>query len=234
MKSKLDTIAIDCLNREINKLETQITSTHVFSNEFETRMKQIISFGKEKEKYFKNIKLRESRKYVHISGRSIRRSLLVAIVAISILVSSIATIAITKPRFYFIIKENIHNWIIQFDSNEEHESLSIKNNLYIPNLPKGYEITSQYADDYSGLITMADTKHTISLQQLQPEDSLISKAIGENPEHIFVNGYDIIVSQNKPDTTFILTTDNFAYILDGNCDYDILYEMVSELITLNP
>lgn len=233
MNSKIDSVAIECLNNEINEFEVRIKEVHVFSNTFKQRMKEIISIGIKKEKEFKKKDSSESRNYVHISGRSIRRSLLVAIIIMSILISSIATIANIKPKFYFIVKENIQNWIIQFGTNEEVASLNIKNNHYIPKLPKGYTITSKQADEISGQIIMEDGAHTIMLRQMQPENTTINKTAGEETKHILIDGSDVIVSRYEQDITFIFTTDKFAYILDGNCDYDTLYEMVCQIIGSN-
>lgn len=150
-------------------------------------MKQIISIGNRKEAELNKNKKLKSRKYVHVSGRSIRRSLLVAIISISILVSSIATIAITKPRFYYVIKENIHNWIIQFGSEDEPESLDVSKHLYIPSLPDGYSITEKDANKVSGYISMKDSKHEITLRQILPENTVINKNIDKNTKHIFID-----------------------------------------------
>lgn len=230
MNSKIDSVAIKCLNNEINELETNIKDVHSFSDAFKKRMTRIISIGIQKEKEFRKKSSTETKKYVHISGRRIRRSLLVAIIIMSILISSIATIATIKPKFYFIVKENIQNWIIQFGTNEEVASLDIKNNLYIPKLPKGYTITSKQADEISGQIIMEDGTHTIMLRQMQPENTTINKTAGEETKHILIDGSDVIVSRYEQDITFIFATDKFAYILDGNCNYDTLYEMTCQII----
>lgn len=230
MSSKLDNIAIESLYNEINELENSIKDVHVFSDAFERKMRKIILIGNQQEKEYNKRKRLESKKYVHVSGRSIRRSLLVAIISISILVSSIAAIAITKPRFYYVIKENIHNWIIQFESEDTPENLDVSEHQYIPSLPDGYNIIAKDADRVSGYISMKDSIHEITLRQILPENTTVNKNIDKNARHIFIDEYDVIASQHKSNTSFILTTDQFVYMLDGNCDYDILYDMACEIL----
>ena len=230
MSSKLDAIAIESLCNEINELEDSIKDVHVFSDAFERKMREIIFIGNQRETEFNKKKRLESRKYLHISGHKIRRSLLVAIISISILVSTIATIAITKPRFYYVIKENIHNWIIQFESEDTPESPDVSEHQYIPSLPDGYNIIAKDADKVSGYISMKDSIHEITLRQILPENTTVNKNIDKNARHIFIDEYDVIVSEQESDTTFILTTDQFVYILDGNCGYDVLYDMACEIL----
>lgn len=231
MSSKLDAIAIESLYFEINEIESSIDSVHTFSDEFERKIKRAIWIGKKKEDEFNKKKQRESRKYVHISGHRIRRSLLVSIIAISIFISSFAVIGAVKPGFYLMIKEDVHDWIIRFGSDTPAKTRSIKDNLTIPTLPEGYSIAEQSAEEVFGFTRFTDATHEIILQQLRPEDSTIKLCAGENAKHIMVEGCDVVVNEQTPDIAFVFTTDEFAYLLDGNCDYEILYQMVEEIIT---
>lgn len=209
---------------------------HVFSYEFENRMRRLIGeYAKEgcnKETY-SGYEFKSAR--VKVFGRMIRRSVVVVIAAVLILATTIATIAITKPDIIFLIKEKLTHWdILPVKQNEdytENDIIPIK-----PEEPDGYAEVGETITPASYIVRYKD-KYNHEILYTQKTTQGLAATIDNEGDEIYetsINDCNAIVSRHSDEeTTIVIENDDYVFIIYGECPFEHIYKLAEKVSLLS-
>ena len=156
--------------------------------------------------------------------------LFVAAIVVIVLAMAATVIGIVRPQILYDIKERLTHWDIQF-MQESEEAITPGFEYIRPEIPKGYRITEEIKtfEDYD--ITMEDDAgHVINYLQMGIDGtSLDLFNEKEDIRQTEINGRNAIVSHNGEMHTILIEDGKYAYLLEGECDYDTLMEIVKKM-----
>lgn len=221
--SKLTQALILNLDQEINEYERNQKSepAHLFSSHYQRKKKQILRLAEKG--ILGNAPALQSRRF-----RFRRTAVLIAAI-VAVLAAATAAAAIVKPEVFYIIKEKITNWTITFDnsSTEKPAFAYIK-----PPVPEGYQIIDETkGPDFYYLTFRNESGQEISYDQNDPDSVSISiDSEQTTPKKESIEGVEVIISEHDGIAQIMYTDNRYVYVIDGNCEKDVLYNIVKEMI----
>ncbi|MBR0341702.1 MAG: DUF4367 domain-containing protein [Oscillospiraceae bacterium] len=225
-------LVIDDDIRNASKSLSEI-SEHQFSPEFEREMARLIKEIDEKEKTDETVQIEDSaheHRTVLIFGKALRRSIAVMIAAVLILAMAATSIAVIKPNVYYVIKEKITHWLID-PAYEGDVDINFVPYKFI--LPDEYAVIDEQIEENSYEVRATDKNgHVISISQYA-HDTGVSFQIDSEGENIVkdkINGSDIVISIHEPDITVLVENDQYVFLLAGNCDYEVIDNIVKDIV----
>ncbi|NLD10537.1 DUF4367 domain-containing protein [Aminicella lysinilytica] len=170
------------------------------------------------------------RSYVHVSHFAIRKTILIAIIISTVLVTAITSIAITRPQIFYEIQQKSTEWIYHF-RYENPSQVDEKFTFMVPDTPKGYKIVSK--DSYESGQTieyMDDAGHDIVYSQTHSKNlETRIDAEYDKKSKIKINGFDAIVVK-KDDAWMIMWNDGISvFELTGIAKYSTLVSMANSV-----
>lgn len=162
--------------------------------------------------------------------RRYRRVLIAAAIIVMILAMAATAIGVVRPQIFYDIKEKLTHWDIQFTQNSD-EAVSPGFEYILPPIPEGYRITEEVKsfEDYD--ITMEDDAgHVIYYLQMEPDSSSLDLFNEkEGIQQTEISGRNAIISHNGDMHSILIEDGKYAYLLEGECDYDTLLDIVKQL-----
>ena len=162
--------------------------------------------------------------------RRYRRVLIAAAIIVMILAMAATAIGVVRPQIFYDIKEKLTHWDIQFTQNSD-EAVSPGFEYIRPPIPEGYRITEEVKsfEDYD--ITMEDDAgHVIYYLQMGIDGtSLDLFNEKEDIRQTEINGRNAIVSHNGDMHSILIEDGKYAYLVEGECEYDILLDIVKQM-----
>ncbi|TDP46647.1 DUF4367 domain-containing protein [Aminicella lysinilytica] len=219
--TKLKEALIDAYDSEMAGLEAEASTApeHVFSAEFEHKMKAAFKIAE--------------RRYVHVGRIRMRRAVMLAVIVALLVATTLATIAVAKPGLYYRIIKNSTNWEFLYDNTNQDNSTE-KIEAITPDTPEGYRLSSQKKTDqdyYLTYINSNDKKVTITYSQETVSDNGIDHLDSENNIHkTRIDGYEAIEFYKKGTYCIYWNDNKYVYTLLGNCDHSTLKNLVMSVI----
>lgn len=217
--TKLKEALIDAYDSEMAGLEAEASDApeHVFSAEFEHKMKAAFKIAE--------------RRYVHVGRIRMRRAVMLAVIVALLVATTLATIAVAKPDLFYVIKKNNVSWNMFFEQRGtvtgEEGFTRIK-----PVAPEEYKVTKEVKSSLAYDIYYKNgTEQTIAYSQILAEGAGTGLDAENTGIHeTTINGHKAIVS-HKDGYHMIFFDDGLCiYQLYGNCDYSTLKSLAVSVI----
>lgn len=213
--------ALECLvEQEIAEVleSMEERSERKFSLEFEDKIQKLVS--------------KANRRYVSISGYSIRRTVLIAVIAMLLLTGCVSIKPIREAIIQYWTNITQKNTTISLIKKEDEIDSSFVIKKLI--VPKGYHIVSEnfwiengwYDCEYENT-----EKDLISYIQVRL-DNMTTSIDTENTEieEIKIQVYDVKLISNQGMNNIIWTDDTYFYHLCGTCEMTELKMIVEESV----
>ncbi|MDD6042861.1 MAG: DUF4367 domain-containing protein [Eubacteriaceae bacterium] len=191
---------------------------YAFSPQFETSMNAII--------------LKAENNYISVGKRRIRKTLLVAIIALLALVITGCAVAV-----HYIVEWNEEqndaqgtlDVVFQLDG----ENSSHSNNITLPKTPDGYTITEKYDDELSCTMVYSDPEgNQIIYSHYNNIENLSTSIDNEDAtfEEATINGSKGYTYSKEGVNALYWASGHYFYELQGTCDMNILWKMAESMI----
>lgn len=202
-----------CL-RELDDLpsEAELAGQVSFSPDFERRMRKLI--------------ISERRRFVTIFRHRIRRTVVAAIVAATLMASTMSVQAIQQPVVGFLVQvyERFSQIVFSEEDEEATRSPSATEGFTVPPAPDGFTITRQ--EDHGTLLEVeysADNgDYFIYTQYLLDGATMSIDTEGTETEPITIGGNEGLWYSNRGINNLIWQNDAYGFWISGTCGFDRL------------
>ena len=221
LDNKLKAALIQAVDDELDALEAASTcEQHEFSESFVSNMDKTVKMS--------------GHRYSTVFRRRIRRSSVIAIVAVLVLCMSITVYAIVKEIPLNIVHQDDY-WSFSVMGREDTDAR--KDFEYIiPKTPEGFEVDEKFEQPTTLVICYKDSRgKSIIYEQIYAGDGQADLNIGDKSQYDIeedtINGRKAIITHYKYDGTYsVIVEDGISvFRISGICDYDILYNMAAEV-----
>ncbi len=208
------------MDQEITRLTRKMESRpeHKFSPEFERKMKNLIR--------------KTNRKYVSVGKYTVRRVVLVAIIAALLLSGCVGIKPIREAIIRYWIEITDENTTISMMADKEKLDENFK--IHGIKVPEGYQLISEELWEEAGWYMveyLGEKEERIYYDQIRPENIFSSvDTEGAEISEMEINGYKIKCISKKEMSHIIWTDDLYYFHLCGTCDIEILKEIVKKSI----
>jgi hypothetical protein len=227
---KLKAALLQSIDDEINSYEAHMESESelALSQDFEAKMRKLIA-----EMNYKTTSHSDpvKRKTVHIFGRQVRRAVLVAAVIVVLFAATITAVAIIRPEVFFNIDKDSAFWNIwpaaEIEKNDEHSIVPV-----MPKVPDGYSLSADDTDAVGVSLRYEDSEgHFIDYLQYYYEDVSLSIDSEGEIQETDIHGRKAVVAHHKDNShTIIVGINEYVFFVSGDCDYEILINIVENVI----
>lgn len=212
---------IQAFEEELQEIETTSAKLpHDFSDDFLTRMDSVTKMS--------------NHKYSTIFSRRIRRSSIGAIAAMLILCMSITVYAVIKNIPINMTQQNGPWNLITEGSNDPALQASFK--AITPSTPEGFHVDQKVEEPLHHEIHYTnDSGKTIIYSQAFADDGQGNLNVpndGSNTTVEDIDGRSVIVTNKGGIYSLVTENGTSVFLIAGDCDYDILLNMVSEVISI--
>jgi hypothetical protein len=219
MNKNFNTALEKAFNKEFSWLDhfENPYSTYGFSSQFESNIKSIIP--------------KSAFTYVSVGKKRIRKTLLVALVALLALVITGCAVAV-----HYIIEwheeQNINQGTLDVTFDIKGQDAPEEEATSIPETPTGYTITEQHIDVSSCIIIYSDSQENQIVYSLNNIDNMkvsIDNEVADFEETI-INGCKGYSSSKDGTNALYWASVTHFYELQGTCDMGILLTMAESMV----
>lgn len=191
-----------------------------FSARFERKMKKLIKYARKKEKH-------PSLSYTLYS---LRRVVLIALVALILLTGCMSIKEIREPIISFFVETFERFTLVTFPSSDNPAD-EPEFEYITPSVPNGYSIvaTEKLTELYE-LELKNKNGEIIKYTQFDPGGATLSLDTEDTKtENVIINGLTIL-KYSKGESNYLFWTDEkYAYTLVGTCDFPVLFDIIKEI-----
>ena len=212
---------IEAAEKEFGNIpsDEEIAKTHEFSDTFKSKIKKL--------------QKRATRKYIYIFNVPFRRMAVIAACIIIISAASMSIEAVRTPiiRYFIIVYEKFSAVSFVKDDDSELSLPATLEVLYYPSyIPDGYAFLEEIDTPTMRILIYSDASGTeISFQQTILSADLTIDTEGIETEDIFIHDYNGIFYRNKEINHFIWHDNQYAYLVTGKIDKQLLYLMAESV-----
>ena len=201
---------------EILEREAEVRPRHVFSEEFEQRIRAICGAGK-----------------IRVAGpgrHKLRKVLLVAALVALIAMMSVLAYAITHPEIIYRIQKGEISWSLLFNQKDP-DGLAVRFKTIKPDTPEGYHITNEedYKLQYNLQYEGGQGKIIMYSQHSVKNMRMGIDAEGSSIKKTHINGYEAITTEKDGNYTIVWNDGFYIFTLIGNCDRATLMSMAKSI-----
>ena len=200
---------------ELKRLEAlpETPGMETFSPSFEERMTKVFPMV--------------TRRYSSVGRRTVRRAALIAAILTLLLATSAIVIAVTVPQIHYIIFKSNISWDMFFEQEDPNGLTQQEFQPIKPTFPEGYEVVEERKNDDSYSIDMVNQQgEHIFFDQFRAEGAGVTmNAEGESINEVIIEGHKFVIQNNEPTSAVLFEDGNYMYLINGDCDVDILIEI---------
>ena len=168
-----------------------------------------------------------TRRYSSVGRRTVRRAALIAAILTLLLATSAIVIAVTVPQIHYIIFKSNISWDMFFEQEDPNGLTQQEFQPVKPTFPEGYEVVEEKKNDDSYSIDMVNQQgEHIFFDQFRAEGAGVTmNAEGESINEVIIEGHKFVIQNNEPTSAVLFEDGNYMYLINGDCDVDILIEI---------
>lgn len=212
-------------------LESALTSEFSWLDDFENPYSEY-QFSAQFESNMKTIIQKAEFTYVSVGKRRIRKTLLVALIALLAIAITGCAVAI-----HYIVEwheeQNVHQETLDVSFELDGERPANPDSITLPKTPAGYTITEEYNDDFSYIIIYTDSQENQIIYSHCNDVENMSVSIDNEDadfKETIINGCKGYTSSKEGINALYWADNTYLYELQGTCDVDTLWKMAESMI----